>query len=147
MLQNTGISDAGLSHVRAAPISRDEHRKHSHQRRGDDALSKRLTKLRHLDYLGEQDHRRRHRAIERICADLQTLDIAVTQISDGGLEHIAVLSNLNILTLAWTRITDRGLAHLKRLTKLSSVDLTGTQVTDAGVKELMRALPRLTIER
>jgi hypothetical protein len=70
-----------------------------------------------------------------------------TQITDAGLAHLKVLTNLSGLRLRRTQITDAGLVHLKGLTKLSDLRLKTTQVTDAGVDERKRSLPSLTIRR
>ena len=45
------------------------------------------------------------------------------------------MGNLQSLNLAKTEITDAGLGHLKSLHDLRVVDITGTRVTDAGLDE------------
>jgi internalin A len=75
----------------------------------------------------------RSRNLNRICRD--------------GLAPLTALANLSSIGLGDTQVTDAGLAHLKGLTKLSDLSLSYTQFTDAGLKELKQALPSLTIDR
>ncbi len=67
---------------------------------------------------------------------MRDLDLAGTQITDRGLEHLKDLVELERLTLDNTRITDRGLEHLKRLTKVVSVRLISTNVAGPGLEHL-----------
>jgi hypothetical protein len=65
-----------------------------------------------------------------------------TQITDGGLAHIAGFSQLQVLCLGGTKITDAGLAHIEGLNQLQSLWLNNTKVTDAGLAQLI-GLPQL----
>ena len=65
---------------------------------------------------------------------LQSLDLAGTQVTDAGLEHLKGLTQLQSLDLGQTQVTDAGLEHLKGLTQLQSLNLGDTKVTDAGLE-------------
>jgi len=75
-------------------------------------------------------------------AELRTLNLHRTGISDAGLEHLKDLKNLTTLTIGDTRITNAGLKALTRLEQLQFIGLHGTHVNDAGVKHLT-AFPHL----
>ena len=64
---------------------------------------------------------------------------------DRDLSCLKKFANLQTLYLDGTQITDAGLLHLKDLTKLKTLWLSGTHATDHGIAELRRALPNLTI--
>jgi hypothetical protein len=77
--------------------------------------------------------------------NLQTLDLANSQITDTGLEHLKGLKHLEDLHLGNTQIGDAGLKHLKGMTNLKRLGLELTQVTDEGVSKLRQALPNCRI--
>ena len=56
-------------------------------------------------------------------------------------EKLKGIANLKSLNLNGTKITDAGLVHLKGLTKLKVLDLGNTKTTPAGIKSLQEALP------
>ncbi len=55
------------------------------------------------------------------------------------------LANLKTLYLTGTQITDTGLVHLKGLTGLKTLHLRRAQITDAGFAELQKALPNCQV--
>lgn len=67
---------------------------------------------------------------------ITSLDIARTQVTDGGLAALAAMKNLKELHLENTAITDKGLDHLKGLAALEYLNLYNTKVTDAGAQKL-----------
>jgi Leucine-rich repeat (LRR) protein len=69
-------------------------------------------------------------------SNLKGLCLYETQVTDAGLTHLAGMTDLRSLRLSGTQVTDVGLAHLKQLTSLSSLNLNETQVTDAGLEHL-----------
>ena len=75
-------------------------------------------------------------------AELRTLNLHRTGISDAGIEHVVGLKHLTTLTLGDTRITNAGLKALTELEQLQFIGLHGTLVDDAGVKHL-KAFPHL----
>ena len=79
-------------------------------------------------------------------AELETLDLSNTPVSNVGLEHLKDLSRLETLDLSGTNVTDAGLDHLRGLTNLQSLDLSGTSVTKAAIANLRMSLPNLKIK-
>ncbi|MBC8001512.1 MAG: serine hydrolase, partial [Opitutaceae bacterium] len=75
-------------------------------------------------------------------AELRTLNLHRTGISDAGIEHLGGLKHLTTLTLGDTRITNAGLKALTQLEQLQLIGLHGTLVNDAGLKHL-KAFPHL----
>ncbi len=59
--------------------------------------------------------------------------------------QIKSLATLTRLNLAGTQITDAGLDHLAGLKKLTSLDLSGDQISPAAVAKLQQQLPNLTV--
>ena len=78
---------------------------------------------------------------------LQALFLDSTQITDAGLVYLKGLTKLEFLRLQFTQITDAGLVHLKGLTGLQTLELSNTKVTDAGVAELQKTLPDCRIRK
>ena len=56
--------------------------------------------------------------------------------TDAGLTHVEGLAELRSLTLEGNTITDRGLAHLKGLTQLRSLCLLGSELGNTGLKQI-----------
>lgn len=71
-----------------------------------------------------------------ISAQVATLNLAHTKITDDGLKAVEPLKNLRKLHLENTKIGDAGLTHLKDLTSLEYLNLYGTHVTDSGLEQL-----------
>lgn len=60
-----------------------------------------------------------------------------TRISDDGLAHLTVLTNLRELTLSQrSQITDAGMAHLAKMSRLQSLGLDWCRLTDEGVRQI-----------
>jgi hypothetical protein len=78
---------------------------------------------------------------------LSTLRLAVTPVTDNGLQHLKRMTRLQSLTLNSTNITDAGLAHVAHLTILQELALSDTKITDAGLRTLkgMRKMRRLDL--
>ena len=70
-------------------------------------------------------------------ANLQTLELNTTQVTNQGLKELVRLNNLRTLDLGFAKVTDAGLRDLALLKNLQELDLPRTQVTDAGMKELV----------
>ena len=71
-----------------------------------------------------------------------SVQLAGTQVTDAGLEHLQGLTRLQSLGLGGTQVTDAGLAHLQGLVQLQSLGLADTKITDAGLEHL-QALTQL----
>ena len=82
-------------------------------------------------------------------AEMQTLSLEGTDVTDTGLAHLANMRQLETLYLDNTRIGDDGLATLSRLRSLVNLDLTNTLITDVGMRHLagMPNLRHLSIAR
>jgi len=74
--------------------------------------------------------------------NVQTLNLAGTKVTDGGLAVLATMPNLTRLQLENTAITDAGLRPIARLYQLDYLNLYGTAITDAGLGRL-KSLPNL----
>ncbi|MEX2120576.1 MAG: hypothetical protein WD847_13360 [Pirellulales bacterium] len=81
----------------------------------------------------------------RQLAELSSLALVDSRISDTGLRHLARLANLRELSLRDSRVTDAGLLHLAALRKLEALDVRETHVTDHGLFSLQQALPACRI--
>jgi Leucine-rich repeat (LRR) protein len=72
----------------------------------------------------------------RSAAEVTSLDLASTSVTDAGLKELATLKNLTALNLTRTLVTDAGLKELAGLDQLRKLNLSFTKVTGAGFKEL-----------
>ena len=77
------------------------------------------------------------RAIGRLTR-LRELSLQINQVTDAGVTHLGTLRALETLNLAHNAVTDRGLATLGTLPRLEYLDLSGTAITDAGLPQLAR---------
>jgi hypothetical protein len=71
-----------------------------------------------------------------LAAEIVSLDLARTQVTDEGLSSVASMSKLKELRLDNTATGDNGLEHVKELSNLEYLNLYGTKVTDEGVQKL-----------
>ena len=69
-------------------------------------------------------------------AQVQSLSLSFTKITDAGLERLNGLLELHKLHLSHTKITDAGLERLKGLTQLQRLSLDFTTISDAGLEHL-----------
>ncbi|MGD9645330.1 MAG: protein kinase [Pirellulales bacterium] len=69
-------------------------------------------------------------------AQLESLDLSGTPISDAGIEHLGDCRGLRELNLSQTKVTDAGMPALAPLVSLRSLQLAGTGLTDDGVGPL-----------
>src|SRR5262249_27033644 len=119
-LSNTGITDAGLAHLKGLP-----------ELSWLDLSKTQVTDngLVHLKGL-----------------PLWDLELYRTKVTDAGLVHLKGM-RLTDLSLSGTSVTDVGLRHLRGLENLCTVNLFGTKVSKKGIDELQQALPDIRIER
>jgi hypothetical protein len=74
------------------------------------------------------------RYLEAECfANVNTVHLAGSKITDAGLDSLKGMSKLQELDLDLTAITDAGLAKLQGLTQLKRLRLRGTKITDQGI--------------
>ena len=111
---------------------------------GDPIPSSRLAEVKSLNLSGTQVTDAGLAHLKGL-AGLQWLSLRGTQVTDAGLAHLKGLAGLQKLSLSDTQVTDAGLAHLKGLAGLQELDLNETRVTDAGLAHLKRlaGLPAL----
>jgi hypothetical protein len=69
-------------------------------------------------------------------ANVVSVVLDSTEVTDAGLEHLWGLTQLHTLSLHSTHVTDAGLKHLKGLPQLRQLWLNNTQVTDVGLEYL-----------
>lgn len=74
--------------------------------------------------------------LEKVGQHILWLDLARTQVSDGGLASLGKMNNLTRLHLENTKISDAGLDHVKGLPDLEYLNLYGTGITDKGIAKL-----------
>jgi Leucine-rich repeat (LRR) protein len=72
-------------------------------------------------------------------ADIASLSLSNTPMTDAGLEHLKGLTNLEKLYLYNSRMTGKGLAHLEKLARLRYLYLNTKQITDEVLGGLARA--------
>jgi hypothetical protein len=75
--------------------------------------------------------------------DLTVLQMANSEVTDAGVEHLRGLTRLRRLDLSDTAITDASIPVLAALPALEDVKLARTKVTDAGVRQLLDGAKRL----
>jgi Leucine-rich repeat (LRR) protein len=69
-------------------------------------------------------------------ANLETLNLNNTGITDAGLQHLPKLTKLRTLSLRETKISDRGMSHLAELSQLGSLDIAKTEISNEGLLRL-----------
>ncbi len=112
VLWSTGITDAGLVHLKDLSLLRDLQLGQSRGITGSG--------LQHFSGLSK----------------LKKLDLQHTSFADSGMQFIAGIPALEVLGIAHTKVTDAELHQLNTMTTLNSLILWGTKVTDAGVEKL-----------
>ena len=76
------------------------------------------------------------------CKSIELLNLFTCKsLTDDDFSVLQTLPKLNTLNLAITAISDAGLVHLKPLKNLKTLDLTETAITPAGIADLQSALP------
>jgi len=77
-------------------------------------------------------------------AEVEELNLELTDVSDAGMESVATLPRLRKLVIHGGRygVSNQGLAILKGKQSLETLELTNTKVTDDGLK-VLRELPNL----
>ncbi len=80
--------------------------------------------------------------LEPVTAQLVTVDLSATKITDAAVAQLGSAGNLRLIRLAETGVTDAAIDTLLKIPTLESINLYGTKVTDAGVSKLS-ALPNL----
>lgn len=71
-----------------------------------------------------------------IAGNITWLNLAGSQVTDGGLAALAAMPRLTSIHLERTVISDAGLAHLAGLANLEYLNIFGTKVSDAGLETL-----------
>jgi hypothetical protein len=113
-LSGTNVTEKGCEHLQALPRLRELHLNRT-----------RIAKISGLAPL-----------------PLQTLSLALTPVTDAGLEHADGFAQLESLDLSQAKVTDAGVKHLQRLPQLKVLNLYSNRITDRAVESL-RQFPRL----
>jgi internalin A len=75
-------------------------------------------------------------------ADLTTLDLSLTHITDQGMQEIKGLRGITELNLYYAEyVTDEGIAAIKDWKKLKRLNLHGTKVGDTGLEHISGITP------
>ncbi|MGH7169970.1 MAG: hypothetical protein ACRELG_06820 [Gemmataceae bacterium] len=80
-------------------------------------------------------------------ARYESINLALTAISDDGLPALTGLTKLKSLLLTRTNVTDDGMKHLVGLDALQSLALNRTRVTPKGVAVVNKNLPHCKVKR
>jgi hypothetical protein len=110
-LRSTGVTDAGLKHLKGLMSLKD--------------LNLSYTQVTNAGIMSLQ-----------VVENLRTLGLNGTQITDDGLQILEGSMRLEELFLNDTQITNAGLGHLKHLTQLKVLSVISTQITDSGLEHL-----------
>jgi len=79
-----------------------------------------------------------HLAMLKSFKNLTELELVGANVTDAGMQEVALITSLRSLYVFGTPITDAGLKEIARLEKLTSLGLERTHITDAGLAELSR---------
>lgn len=77
-----------------------------------------------------------HLAENEVVPNLQSLDLADTDLSDAGMVHLAKFTKLRSLSLFYCNITNTGLRHISQLTRLEALNLDSREIGDDGLWHL-----------
>lgn len=77
-----------------------------------------------------------HLADNNVVPNLKSLDLADTELSDLGAEHLAKFRNLTRLSLFYCNITNAGLRHVSALSQLEVLNLDSREISDSGISHL-----------
>src|SRR5262249_14490162 len=80
-------------------------------------------------------------------AELSSLRLVDTAITDAGLAELATLPKLNALDVSETLIDDAGIDALLKFPALTQVNIFGTNVTPAGIAKLGSAKRKIAVLR
>jgi putative membrane-bound dehydrogenase-like protein len=147
---NVNLSDIGLEHLSRCQTLRDLTMCRLNQTgAGLKSLSK-LTKLETLRMPGLNEITLKDADVKNLGAlqNLREVNLGKNaELGDRALDEVAALANLRTLNLQETKVTDTGLRKLATLKNLRHLVITGTKVTEAGVNELKRTNPELKVQR
>ncbi|MGH7139135.1 MAG: hypothetical protein ACREHD_25595 [Pirellulales bacterium] len=113
----------------------------------DDAVVRRLARLRHLQSLGIWRTGSGDQDLSRLLDlnELETLDISQTAVTDVGLERLRGMKSMRVLVVGGDLVSDAGLKALKQLSHLTLLCVVGNQFSPAARQELERSLPEATV--
>ncbi|HLJ12207.1 MAG TPA: hypothetical protein VKU82_13520 [Planctomycetaceae bacterium] len=73
--------------------------------------------------------------------DLESLDLAFSNVTDAGLDHVRHLRNLEFLRLEGTDVSDASIVLLSQMRSLKELNVEHTRITKSGGRALEAALP------
>jgi len=77
-----------------------------------------------------------HLAENLVVPNLNSLDLADTDLTDHGMVHMAKFTKLKRLSLFYCNISNRGLRHVAKLTCLEVLNLDSRDISDEGLSHL-----------
>ncbi|MFO1484674.1 MAG: protein kinase [Verrucomicrobiaceae bacterium] len=80
-------------------------------------------------------------------AMLKELEIAGSDVTDAGIDHLRPMTGLTRLDLSNLKLTDACVPSLMELRGLQELGLTGTAITDKGLAQLKQALPKCEVTK
>ena len=83
--------------------------------------------------------------LSAIADNIFELDLARSQVGDGGCLEIAKMKRLTKLDLRQSAVSNAGLKHLAAIKTLRKVYIYPTKVTDGAVDQLKAAVPGLVV--
>jgi hypothetical protein len=78
---------------------------------------------------------------------LTGLDLSYTNVGDGGIAHVAALTELQRLSLYGTDVSDASIPLFLGLKNLTWLELSGTRVTSDGIARLRAEMPGCKVHR
>jgi hypothetical protein len=124
-LENTGVTDGGLTSLSKFIMLRHLHIRNYRQRKSDPVPSPKITDAGMVHLKG----------LDR----LRTLNLSDLPVTDAGLAAIEGLPELMGLYLSRTKVQGRSLGRMKSLRRLSILYLDGSELTEDGLKNLSGA--------
>lgn len=79
-----------------------------------------------------------HLANQNVTPNLVSLDLADTDLTDMGMQHIAKFRKLQRLSIFYCDVSNRGLRHLAQLHDLETLNLDSRDISDEGLRYLRK---------
>jgi hypothetical protein len=77
---------------------------------------------------------------------LESLDLAFSNVTDAGVEHVGHLHSLESLRLEGTDVSDASIPILSKMRSLKELNVEHTKITNSGARALEAALPGCDVQ-